>query len=117
MLPKVGASYLAKRFANQIMSPPAKEAAPEEEDADLDGQVFTDENGERIGRAYRIPNLAVYVIANGRGTVQDELEHCIAESESRLFFRTEGDQITGLIYAADPARSGSNSDATRADDV
>ena len=117
MLPKVGASYLAKRFADQIMAPPVQEAEPEQEDADLDGQVFTDENGDRIGRAYRIPNLAVFVIANGRGNLQRELELCIAEPESRLFLRTEDGRITGLIYAADPARSGSNSAATRADDV
>ncbi len=117
MLPRAGASYLAKRFANQIMAPPAQEAEPEVADADLDGQIFTDENGDRIGRAYLIPNLAVYVIANGRGDVRAELERCIDEPESRLFFRTEEGQITGLIYAADPARSGSNSDATRADDV
>jgi hypothetical protein len=119
MLPKVGASYLAKRFADHVMAPPqpVQEAEPEEADADLDGQVFTDEHGNRIGRAFRVPNLAVYVIANGRGNLQPELERCIEEPESRLFFRTEGGHITGLIYAADPARSGSNSDATRSDDV
>lgn len=117
MLPKVGASYLAKRFADHVMAPPPQQVEPEDETEDLDGQVFTDEDGNRIGRAYRIPNLAVYVIANGRGNLQNELERCIAESESRLFFRSEDGRLTGLIYAADPSRSGSNSQATRADDV
>lgn len=117
MLPKVGASYLAKRFADQVLSPPAKQAEPEKDDAELDGQLFFDEEGERIGRAFRLPNLSVYVIAPGRGNLQAELERCIAEPDSRLFFRTEGGQITGLIYAPDPERSGGNTAATRSDDV
>ncbi|HEV2107471.1 MAG TPA: hypothetical protein VGR16_04355 [Thermomicrobiales bacterium] len=117
MLPKVGASYLAKRFADQILAPPAKPAEPEQADADLDGQMFYDDEGQRIGRAFRIPDLAVYVIAPGPGNLQAELEQCIAEPESRLFFRTEEGRITGLIYAADPSRSGSNAGATRSDEV
>ena len=123
MVQKIGASYIAKRIADHVMAPPAPAAepaeatAPREPAGEPDGQVVHDEEGRDIGRAYRVPGVAVYVVWDGYGDRAEELERCLAEPESRLFFRTEGRRITGLIYASDPNRPSRRVQGLRADDV
>ncbi len=114
---KMGASYVAKRIADQLMAPPAKRAEPSEPAADPDGEVFHDEEGQPLGTAYRVPGVAVYVVSDGYDSPQDELERCLAEPESRLFFHTEDGRITGLVYVPDPSRAPRRVEAIRADDV
>jgi len=124
LVQKMGASYLAKKFADQIMAPPPAPAEEADEAPagapDLTGQIITDEEGRAIGRAYRLPEVAVYLIAERGADLTAELARTLAEPDNRLFFQTEGDRITGLIYAPDPARATSaspNVHGIRADDV
>ena len=121
---KIGAQFLAKRIANQIMAPPQAEEsgeprAPGETDSptdDLHGQVFRDDEGQAVGRAYRV-EVAVYVIADGYADRHDELKRCLAEPESRVFFRAAANRITDLIYAPDPNRPVNRVEGLRADEV
>jgi hypothetical protein len=123
---RIGASYIAKKFADQIMAPPPRPAEVEDQEEaapgapDLTGQIITDENGQAIGRAYRLPEVAVYVIAERGADLEAELARTLAEPEKRLFFQSEGERITGLIYAPDPARVANAAPGVRgirADDV
>ncbi len=114
---KMGASYVAKRIADQLMAPPAKRAEPSEPAGGPDGEVFHDEDGQPLGMAYRVPGVAVYVVSDGYDSPQAELERCLAEPESRLFFHTEDGRITGLVYVPDPSRAPRRVEAFRADDV
>src|SRR5690242_8261780 len=85
MVPKIGAQYFVKKIADQIMAPPA-EAAAAATAGDLDGQVIRDEAGQPLGTAHRLPDVAVYVIADRAVGLDDELRRCLGDAEQRVFF-------------------------------
>jgi hypothetical protein len=114
---KIGAQYIGKRIVDQLMAPPAPPPEAGAAVQDLDGQVIRDEHEQPIGTAYRLPEIAVYVVAQGRAESVAELERCVGDPESRLFLQRDGDRITGLIYAPDPARVPRRAEGMRADEV
>lgn len=114
---KMAASFVAKRVADQLMAPPTKRTEPTEAASGPDGEVFHDEDGQPLGTAYKVPGVSVFVVSDGYDSPQDELERCLAEPESRLFFHTEDGRITGLVYVPDPSRAPRRVEAIRADDV
>src|SRR5262245_34725775 len=66
---------------------------------DLDGQVITDENGQSLGRARRVADVAVYLITDNRRALEDQLKATIEDPEGRVFFHhSEDGRLTGLIY-------------------
>jgi len=89
---KIGAHYLAKRIADQLLAPPAQPATAaqpvegEVAGGDLDGHVVHDEHGQPLGTAHR-------------------------------FLYTEGARIAGLIYVPDPSRAPRRVSAIRSDEV
>ena len=123
---RIGASYIAKRIADQVLAPPPKPAAPDEPEDEpseepvvdeLDGQPFHDEDGQPLGTALRLPGIAVYVVADGYANRHAELLRSLAEPESRLFWHTEDGRITALIYVPDPANAPRRAEGIRADEV
>jgi hypothetical protein len=125
---KIGAQYIGKKLYDSLMAPPPEPvevagAADAEEAAtipDLTGQIVTDEEGNPIGRAVRLGDVSVYVVPEPGTDPAEELVRCLEEPGMRLYFQMDGDRITGLIYAPDPARVRTGPAAPhglRADDV
>ena len=134
VLPKMGASYVIKKFADEVMAEPKAivesalnepfqeqpklAPAPPPEKDEFDGQTINDENGEVIGTARRLRQIALYLISDSYGDLARELEQCVADEESRTFFvRDEQGRITGLIFAPHPDRMPAKAHAIRADDI
>ncbi len=123
MVQKIGAQYLAKRFADQLMSSPEPPEEPEEvreapeATSELDGHLFRDEEGQVIGRVYQVRQVEVYVVSPTRAGAREELVRCLNEADGRVFLREVDGRLAGVVYAPDPARSGDQQRAMRADDV
>ncbi|CAA9539934.1 MAG: hypothetical protein AVDCRST_MAG87-13 [uncultured Thermomicrobiales bacterium] len=124
MVQKIGAQYLAKRFADQLMASPEPREEPEEVvrettevSGDLDGQIFHDEEGQPIGRAYLVRQVEVYVVSPTRAGAREELVRCLNEPDSRVYLREVDGRLSGVVYTPDPARTGERTGAMRADDV
>lgn len=132
MQKKVGA-YLLK----QALSPSTSQqtANPPSDPRDLDGRVFTDDQGQPLGTTQRVHDVVVYVVAGEGEDVQRAVERALREPDSRTFVHTVDGQLAGLIYVPTsagtpaaprppmprpPARAeapASRSAAVRADDV
>ncbi|CAA9536183.1 MAG: hypothetical protein AVDCRST_MAG73-1479 [uncultured Thermomicrobiales bacterium] len=113
------AMYVAKRFADQVLSSPKPAPVEEPEpDDDLHGQIVDDGEGNALGTAVRLPGLAVYVVTDGRRYSEDELTSPLGEPDTRLFLHTnDAGRLTGLIYVPDPSRAPQRVAATRSDEV
>jgi hypothetical protein len=121
---KVGASFVMKKVSDYVMAPPKAAESEEvtgvadEGVVDLEGQVITDEDGQRLGTARRVANVAVYVITGSRARLEDQLKSAISDPEGRVFFHhAEDGQLTGLIYVPDQSDQPAPVAATRADDI
>ena len=137
MVQQKAAMYVAKRFADQVLSSPkataeTDEAVPETAaapvvatksapaapvDLGLHGQVITDEAGQPLGTAIRLQGMAVYVVTDGYRYHPDDLTRALGEPSTRLFLHEDDGQVTGLIYVPDPADLPPRIEGTRADDV
>lgn len=145
VLPKMGASYVIKKFADEIMAepkaavesamataldphapvqgPPASAASgtasPRPDPVDeWDGQPIANEDGEVIGTARRVHQVGLYIISDTYGDLAKELEACVLDEESRRFFVHDAEgRIAGLIYAPHPDKMPVKAAAFRADDI
>ena len=122
---KIGAQYLVKKFADYVTAPPpeAPEPEPVQGEAvaagfpDLDGQVIEDDEGQPLGTAHRLRDIAVYVVSEGYGNRAEELRQYIGDPESRVLFHTVDGRLAGLIYVPDPSKAPKRTSGMRADDV
>jgi hypothetical protein len=122
---KVGAQFALKKISDYVMAPQAggepAEGEPEvaaQVEADLDGQVITDEEGQRLGIARRVANVAVYVIAERRTGLDDQLKAAITDAEGRVFFHhDDAGRLTGLIYVPESISPSEPVSVTRAEDI
>jgi len=129
---RVVGGFVAKQVKDILLAPPKPPAeagsADEAEVGPTEGEIeataeadegeFTDEEGRSLGMAYRLPGVAVWVVADRRGERWDELERCLAEPGARLFLQRERGRVTAIIYAADPTRPPRpRAEGLRADDV
>lgn len=123
---RMASAYVAKRIKDEIFAkpkPPTEpdspggEAAEVAQEDDLDRQIVHDEEGQPLGRALRVPGLAIYVVSTGYGTPAEELARCVDEPETRLLVETDGGRLTGLVYVRDPSRVPPRGEAIRAEDV
>jgi hypothetical protein len=136
VLPKMGASYVIKKFADEVMAEPKAivesalnepfqqqpapklAPAPPAEKDDFDGQSISDESGEVIGTARRLRQIALYIVSDTYGDLASEFEQCVLDDESRKYFvHDEQGRIAGLIYAPHPDRMPAKAQAIRADDI
>lgn len=123
---KVGAQFVVKKISDYVMAPPPRDAEEIEEEqpvgqaapGSLDGQIITDENGEQLGVARHVANVAVYVIAGSRAGLEEQLKETITDPEGKVFFHhSDTGRLMGLIYAPDPSRRPAPVFATRAEDI
>ncbi len=144
VLPKMGASYVIKKFADEVMAEPKAavesamaaaldpNAAVQQPTAaapsgtvstqrtpdEWDGQPISNEDGEVIGTARRVHQVGLYVISDSYGDLAKELESCVLDDESRRFFVYDAQgRVAGLIYAPHPDKMPARTEAIRADDI
>ena len=103
---KVVGGYLTKRIEAELFAPPAppaepdpSESGPPAPDDAPDRLAVTDGRGRAVGTAYRLPGVAVYVVSDGHGHRQEELEWCLRDPNGRLFVLRDGGRVSGLVYA------------------
>ena len=125
---KVGAQFVVKKISDYVMAPPPRAEEAEEEEQqqqpatqvgpNLDGQVITDENGERLGVARRLMAVNVYLITDSRSGLENQLKAAIDDPEHRVFFHHQEDgRLTGLIYVPDPSSRPAPVAASRPADI
>lgn len=125
MMQRTIGMYIANKIKDEIFSPQPVETeegevqyvAPEHDP--LDGQLIRDNQGRSLGRAYRLRDVAIYVVA-GEGADRDaELDRAVNDPETELILHWEGDRITALVYVPEQAKHAAASGLTgfRADDV
>lgn len=123
MMQRTIGMYIANRIKNEIF------AKPEEADADgdaresyedpLDGEQIHDDQGRALGTAYRLHDVAVYVVAGNRANPDRELERAIDDPASELIIHREGRRVTALVYIPEQIEQAppSQTRGFRADDV
>jgi hypothetical protein len=122
---KVAGQYIVKKITEGFTAPPAQPDEPAAEPVQTspkpanvaETQQITDENGQLVGTAVRLPEVVVYVVRQSHLAPQQELARALAEPEGRLLIQSEDGRITGLVYVPDPTRAPARAEATRADDV
>jgi hypothetical protein len=124
---RVGAQYLMKKFADQVMAAPEEPSVDSAETAARPAHpagpppetiLVKDEHGKLLGTGYRVEELAVYVVTDGEGDPAVDLDRCIGDPKTRLFRNSEDGRLTAIIYVPDPSRLGKRGGpAVRADDI
>ena len=123
---KVAGQYIVKKITEGFNAPPRSGEEGEEErpaaaapspSSAPETQQVTDENGQLVGTAVRLREVAVYVVRQSHLPVQQELERALSEPEGRVLIQSENGRITALVYVPDPAGAPARAEATRADDV
>lgn len=130
---KIGAQYIAKRIADQMLNPaPAAQPAATEPGQPAQAStaapaasrsqgpemlVVSDENGRSIGSAYRVADVSVYIVTNPQLDRGQELEQSFSDPETQIFFHHENGRLAGIIYAPSRNRALGNLQGGRADDV
>ena len=134
VVPKIGAQWAIKQIADQVMAPPPgaqqapvdpaaaaqqhHPAPPVEEFDEFDGEIVNDEHGVPIGTAHRMRAINIYLVSDSHGNLEQELQRCLEDDESRRFFiRDKRGRLTGVIFAPHPDRMAKKADALRADEI
>ncbi|HKG25177.1 MAG TPA: hypothetical protein VKB09_05970 [Thermomicrobiales bacterium] len=127
MVQRIGAQYLVKRVTDYVMAPPTTTAEPETEQPqasapavsgpDLDGEEIRDDDGQRVGTARRLRDVAVYVVSDRFGDPVEVLHQCLDDPQTRVMFHTVDGRLTGLIYVPDPSKAPPRAGGMRADEV
>lgn len=116
---KIGAQYLLKKVADQVMTPkeeaPVAETYVEVTKTGPDTIDVHDDEGNLIGTAYRV-DVAVYAVTYGRGRPEAALARSLAEENTQIMVQREGSRIASVIYVPDP-NGAPRGEATRADDI
>lgn len=133
MVQRIGAQYLAKKIADQMLNP-SPAAQPSAGDQAQPAQATTtgpsssrsqgsdmllvnDENGRSIGAAYRVADVAVYVVTNPQFDRAAELQQSLSDPDTQIYFHHENGRLSGIIYAPSKMRSLGDVQGGRADDV
>lgn len=142
MVQKIGAQYLAKKIADQMLNPtPAAPAtqppAPEQGYGQQQGYVqqgqpanvapgrtqgaemlvVNDEHGHSIGAAYRVADVAVYIVTNPQFDRAQALQMSVGDPETQVYFHHENGRLAGIIYAPAKTQTLGDLHGGRADDV
>lgn len=124
MMQRTIGMYIANKVKDEIFSPEEVEtedgqvAYVQPESDPLDGELIRDDEGRALGRAYRVPNVACYVVGAAGANPDRALERALNDPETQTIIHWENDQIAALVFV--PSRV--NDEATglrgfRADDV
>lgn len=117
--------FLANKIKDEIFAPQAVENEEgeieyiEPEHDPLDGELIRDNEGRALGRAYRVPDVAVYVVSGNNIDPDQELDRALNDPEAETIIHWEGDRITALVYIPEQARTNAATGVhgLRADDI
>lgn len=103
--------FIANKIKDEIFSPQEVENEEgeieyvEPEHDPLDGELIRDDQGRALGRAYRVPDIAVYVISGNDVDPDEELDRALNDPEAETIIHWEGNRIAALVYVPEQARS------------
>jgi hypothetical protein len=124
MMQRTIAAYVANKVKDEIFNPKEVDEAGDvhvvEPSIDpLDGELIRDSHGRSLGRAYRVPNVAVYVVGASNADPDAELERALNDPDTETIIHWEGNEIAALVFVPSQARdsAGSGIHGVRADDV
>jgi hypothetical protein len=123
MMQRTIAAYVANKVKDEIFNPKQVDEEGEvhyvEPEFDpLDGELIRDNHGRSLGRAYRVPTAAVYVVGSTNADPDAELERALNDPGTETIIHWEGDSIAALVFVPSQARDGSAGVmGVRADDV
>jgi len=110
MLQRNVGMFIANKIKDEIFSP--QEVRNDEGEVEyvethdpLDGELIRDDQGRALGRAYRVPDVAVYVVSGNNVDPDEELERALHDPEAETIIHWEGDRIAALVYVPEQARS------------
>lgn len=122
MLPvqKMATSYITKRLKDELLGPgeggepdnqgqPPRQqrSAPAPRAADPHhGKPVHDENSKEIGRAYRVAEVAVYVVTRDWEHAPQELTRGLRDEATQMVFHTTADDHVSAIFYVPPPRAG-----------
>ncbi len=102
MMQRTIGMYIANRIKDEIFAKPEAQDAEgydqESYEDPLDGEMIHDDQGRALGKAYRLHDVAVYVVAGNRAVPDAELERAVNDPASELIIHREGNRITALVY-------------------
>jgi hypothetical protein len=105
MIPRTVGAFIVGKVKDEIFATPeeaqeAVEAIEEQIIANDDhiGTVYRDADGNEIGQAVRMMNVAVYVVSNERSDPEKDLLAAMRNPESEVVFHTNGGQVTRIVY-------------------
>ncbi len=128
MIPATVGAFILDRVKSELFDTPeeaaeAVEAIEESIIANDDhiGTTYTDEEGNRIGQAVRMLNVAVYVVSNENSDPEQDLLMAMRDPDSEVIFHTDRGHVSRVIYIP-PARpdaqvASQNVKGFRADDI
>jgi hypothetical protein len=125
MMQRTVGMYIANKIKDEIFSPQQVETEDgeieyiESDHDPLDGELIRDDQGRSLGRAYRVPGVAVYVVTGNNADPDAELENALNDSEAETIIHWEGNRIAALVYVSQQARSSAATGVrgVRAEDV
>lgn len=125
MMQRTIGMYIANRIKDEIFAPQVVETDEGEVEYiepahdPLDGELIRDNEGRALGRAYRVPDVAVYVVSGNNADPDAELERAMNDPEAETIIHWEGNRIAALVYVSEQARSNAATGVRgfRADDV
>lgn len=125
MMQRTIGMYIANKIKDEIFSPQEVENEEgeieyiEPEHDPLDGELIRDDQGRSLGRAYRVQDVAVYVVSGNNADPDVELERALNDPEAETIIHWEGDRIAALVYVPEQARASAETGVRglRADDI
>jgi hypothetical protein len=128
MIPRTVGAFLVGKVKDELFSTPeeaqeAVEAIEEQIIASDDhiGTVYADADGNPIGQAVRMLNVAVYVVSSERSDPERDLLAAMRNPESEVIFHTQGGRVSRIIYIPpeqpDAAAVSQSVKGFRADDI
>jgi hypothetical protein len=123
MMQRTIAAYVANKVKDEIFNPKQVDESGDVQVVEpavdpLDGELIRDSEGRSLGLAYRVPNVAVYVVSGSNADPDAELERALNDPDTETIIHWEGDEIAALVFVPAQARGGASGiRGVRADDV
>lgn len=121
---RMAGTYIANRIKQELFDSPqanddeVTEVDEVDEADELDGQIVHDDQGQAIGRAYRLAEVGVYVVTDD-GHPEAALLRALRDPDCHIIFQTAGGRATAIIYVPEPVAEAPRGTVRgmRADDV
>lgn len=123
------ATYLTNRVKDEIFAKPNQETESEQGQEQqveataevvhdpLDGELIRDDDGNPLGRATRMQDISVYVVAPRSASAEREFQRGLEDPDTEVIWHQEDGRITALIYVPTQGSLAGETEGFRPDDV